>query len=432
MEIEQMQILLDSLEDFFKLTPHTAEFARLDILQNITMNEDGDTLPAGLYLMDADSNIYAVEDQDSPLPVNIKRLKPLQASTGAMKIANLIFYIGEYMQIPAKANALLDNYFPQDPLLAAMQEIVLPDEIVQPLDRVTRKFFANELKPNTEITVKSGTIPGKQNGKKIETVIAPVVTVSLLDLPPGIELSRDIELMDNAVFTHVCSLFEAGNKHFTGNDIYRSMTGNPNAIASPEKLQEIDDSWTRLTSTAMKLDTGNMGDAYHFARWVRNRRIIEGGKDTVIVQNQHGRFEATVYTVNEEPTLKTYSDALGQVGRYPAEILNTPVNKTTEIIILQNALLQHIQDIPKISNHIVYDTLFSKINITAPTPNAERQKKAKLRKQIYKILNHWKKAGLITDWHEEKKGNTIHCIVIDKPTRAALPGKTPKKTVTTP
>ena len=46
MEIEQMQILLDSLEEYFKLTPHTAEFARLDILQNITMNEDGDTLPA--------------------------------------------------------------------------------------------------------------------------------------------------------------------------------------------------------------------------------------------------------------------------------------------------------------------------------------------------------------------------------------------------
>ena len=225
MEIEQMQILLDSLEEYFKLTPHTAEFARLDILQDITTNEAGDTLPAGLYLMDADSNIYAVEDQDFPCPVNVKRLKPLQASTGAMKIANLIFYIGEYMQIPAKANALLDNYFPQDPLLAAMQEIVLPDEIVKPLDRVTRKFFANELKPNTEITVKSGTIPGKQNGKKIETVIAPIVTVSLLDLPPGIELSRDIELMDNAVFTHVCSLFEAGNKHFTGNDIYRSMKG---------------------------------------------------------------------------------------------------------------------------------------------------------------------------------------------------------------
>ena len=429
MDIEQMQTFLDSLQDFFRLTPHTADFAKLDILQDITTDPEGGTLPAGRYLVDADSNIYAVddEDQETPLPFTAHRLTLLKSATGTLKFANLIFYIGEYMKIPAKANALLDNYFPQDPLLSAMQEIVLPDEIVQPLDRVTRKFFANELKPNKSITVQSGTIPGKQDGKKIETVIAPIVTVSLLDLPPGIELSRNIELMDNAVFTHACSLFEAGNKHFTGHDIYRSMTGNPNAIASPEKLQEIDDSWTRLTSTAMKLDTGNMGDAYHFARWVRSRRIIEGGKDTVIVKNQYGLFEATVYTMNEEPTLKTYSDALGQVGRYPAAILNTPVNKTTEIIILQNALLQHIQDIPKISNHIVYDTLFSKININAPTANAERQKKAKLRKQIGKILDHWTKCGLIDGWRELKQGTTIYCIEIDKPTRAKLPGKTPKK-----
>lgn len=434
MEIEQMRELLDSLEDFFILTPHTDELAKLDILQDIRMNTEGDILPAGLYFMDADSNIYAAAGtMESPLPFTVKRLEPIQAATGGqMKIANIIFYIGEYMQMPATANALLDNYFPQDPLQAALQEITLPDEIVQPLDRVTRTFFANKLPPDKEITVRSGTIPGKQNGKRIETVIAPVVTVSLLDLPAGIELSRDIEEMDNAVFTAVCSLFEAGNKRFTGQDIYRVMTGNRNALATPDKLQEINSSWTRLTSTAMKLDTGNMGDAYHFVRWIRNRRIIEGGNDTIIVQNQYGRFETTVYTIQEEPTLKTYSDALGQIGRYPPAVLNTPVNKTTEIIILQNALLRHIQDIPNISNHILYDTLFSRIDITAPTPAAERQKKAKLRKQIHKILDHWKRIGIINGWTEQKQGNTIYCLVIDKPTRGRLTGGTPKKTVTTP
>ena len=130
--------------------------------------------------------------------------------------------------------------------------------------------------------------------------------------------------------------------------------------------------------------------------------------------------------------MKTYSDALGQIGRYPPAVLNTPVNKTTEIIILQNALLRHIQDIPNISNHILYDTLFSRIDITAPTPAAERQKKAKLRKQIHKILDHWKRIGIINGWTEQKQGNTIYCLVIDKPTRGRLTGGTPKKTVTTP
>ena len=162
MEIEQMRELLDSLEDFFILTPHTDELAKLDILQDIRMNTEGDILPAGLYFMDADSNIYAAAGtMESPLPFTVKRLEPIQAATGGqMKIANIIFYIGEYMQMPATANALLDNYFPQDPLQAALQEITLPDEIVQPLDRVTRTFFANKLPPDKEITVRSGTIPG--------------------------------------------------------------------------------------------------------------------------------------------------------------------------------------------------------------------------------------------------------------------------------
>ena len=53
---------------------------------------------------------------------------------------------------------------------------------------------------------------------------------------------------------------------------------------------------------------------------------------------------------------------------------------------------------------------------------AALQKKAKLRKQLHKILDYWKKCGVIDGWHEEKQGNSIYCIVIDKPTRKKLPG----------
>ena len=442
MELEQMQELMQALSDFFTLTPHTDTLIKLDILQDIIMDQAGTVLPAGLYFIDYDSAIYTPEVKDSPLPFTLTALHPVQTAQGAhMKIANVIFYIGEYMRMPKAANALLDNIFPQNPLTAALQNIVLPDTITQPIDRLTQTFFANKLLPGTEITLNSGVIPASKDGRREETTLAPIVTVSLLDLPPGIVLSRTIAPVDNEVFTAICSLLEAGNKRFTGQDIYRVMTGNPNALASPEKLQEIDESWTRLTSTAMTLDTGNMGDAYHFARWVRNRRIVEGGKDTIIIQNQHGRFETTLYSVNEEPTLKTYSDSLGQIQRYPLEIRNTPVNKTMEIIVLQNALLQHIHAIPAISNHIVYENLFSRINLDALSAEAGRKKRAKLRNQIHKMLEHWKSSGLIRGWTEEKRNGTIYCIVIDKPTAAALPaapeekplkkrGRPPKKTGT--
>ena len=206
------------------------------------------------------------------------------------------------------------------------------------------------------------------------------------------------------------------------------MTGNPNAVATAEKLKMIDISWKKLTSVSIKIDTGNMGDAYNFVRWIRNRRIIEGVDDTIIIKNQHGLFSTTIYMINEEPILKTYAAYMGQIRRYPAKLLNTPVNKTPELIILQTALLEHIQAIPDISRHILYDTLFSKINLAAKNPAAERKKKAKLRGYIHKILDYWKECGLNNDnfggWHEEKKNNAVYCIVIDKPQKQ-LPEETP-------
>ena len=81
-----------------------------------------------------------------------------------------------------------------------------------------------------------------------------------------------------------------------------------------------------------------------------------------------------------------------------------------------------------ISRHILYDTLFSKINLAAKNPAAERKKKAKLRGYIHKILDYWKECGLNNDnfggWHEEKKNNAVYCIVIDKPQKQ-LPEETP-------
>ena len=337
---------------------------------------------------------------------------------------------GKTFDIITYAIDFVSYCFLNDELTTELQEIRLPDETATPIDRITKMLFQNELPFDQAVKVYSGTIPGKADGKKQQMPIAPIVTISLQDLPPGVELSRNVEPFDNEVFRAVCALQDTGNKKFTGHDIYRAMTMNPNALATDATLKKIDISWKRLTSIHIQIDTGNVGTAYNFTRWVRGRRIIEGGYDIGIIANQHGLFESTVYTLNEEPILKTYAAHLGQIGRYPAKWLNTPVNKTPELLILQTALFDHIQAIPTISNHIKYDTLFSKINITAPTKNAERQKKSKLRSQIHKMLNYWTECGVIDGWTEGKKQNAVYCIIIKK-NSPKLP-EPPKKTVTTP
>lgn len=311
-----------------------------------------------------------------------------------------------------------DDRIKRNSLLYDLQNIAFPSEIVQPIDQITQKFFKNEFKPN-----KSEVVSFTKKGKKGKAAFK----ISLMDLPPEIKLSRDIEPFDNLVFTAVLSLYEAGNKHFTGQSIYHSLTGDPNAKASTEKLKEIDDSWTRLTSTAIKLNTGTVSELFGKVQWERTRRIIEGGKDTISIQNQTGLHETTIYTMNEQPLLQEYANCINQIRRYPIDYLNTPVNKTTEISILQKHLLDHIAAIPKISDHILYETLFSKIDISAPTANAEKQKKSKLRKQIYRMLDYWKQIGFIYNWSEEKKGKTLHAIVIIKNPPKAIAQKDPGK-----
>ena len=300
---------------------------------------------------------------------------------------------------------------PRSRELATLQDIRIPEEIKAPKDKVTKMFFAGELTPNTAWTVKSG-----GNGKSL----APQVTVSLLDLPPHVEISQEPTQFDNAVFRAVCSLYRNGTLQFTGGTIWKTMKGDPNAEPSADTLAAINESLTRLTSIAIEIDTQNVGDAYGFVRWVRNRRVVEGGSDIFTFRNQHGTVEAAVYTVSEEPTLLTYADQLNQIERYPLEVLNTPINKTPEIIVLQNTLIDRIEAIPNLSNHIKYDTLFEAVGISAKTPGALRKKKATLRKQVRKMLEHWAAVGFIGSWEEEKQGKTITAIVIQKGRRKGL------------
>lgn len=417
-DVESMKSMFDSLSDYFTLEPFNSYFARLEVKQTIPTDAGGtNTVEPGIYFMDADSKLYQTEhDDNAPMP-NARKVTPFVRNGTQLVIANLIFYIGEYMTMPTVANEYFDNFFPQgvDHITADLQNVVMPTEIVAPIDRVTRSYFENKLKPNHEVTVKSGhdiTVT-TGDGKKEKQPLAPKVTVSLLELPPEIKVSREPMPFDNDVFNAVCSLHESGNARFTGHDIYRTMTGNPDAKATEETLQLIDDAWTRLTTTTMRLDSGTMGNAYGFAQYIRDRRIVEGGRDKAIVENQHGHFEVVVYTILEKPTLLEYAQLLNQVSRFPTIEQNTPVNKNLEILAVQNALLEHIHAIPRLSNHILYDTLYSLLDLEGKADNYIKLKKKRTRDAVHKMLNYWKKQGVIASWKDIKKGNAFYAIEVN-------------------
>lgn len=301
--------------------------------------------------------------------------------------------------------------------LRRMVSVTYPSDIIHPIDLITKRILNNELPYDKTWRIKSGkdiTIRD-ENGKKSREPLAPIVSISLLDLPPNVKVSRKFTEYDSAVFKAICSLFNEGNRRFTGQSIYCMMLNNPDAKATNETLNDIDESWTRLTSAQALIDTGTMGDAYNFKRWKHYRRIIEGGKDTFIIANQYGRTSVTVYSMLEEPLLLEYGKALNQLDRYPALWHNTPVNKDKETIIIQNIMIDHIHAIPRISNHILYETLWSAINADL----SDRTYKKRMHQKICKMLDYWKEQGFIHAWQDVKSGTTLHHIAITKKDPAA-------------
>lgn len=290
-------------------------------------------------------------------------------------------------------------------IVRALQESRMPAEAAFPKDKVTKMLMEAKIHPDPEpFTIESGKIGKKEK----PTTLYAQVEISLEQLPNGVSIPREFSPSDNAVFRAVCSLVDARTMIFTGDDIYRVMTGNKEAAATPAQLQAIYESWIRLTTTAMRLDTGNMGDAYNFKRWEHVGHVIEGTTDILTYGNQYGTSQNRYYKVNSPPVLMKYANLLNQVERYPVYLGNTPVNKTPEILAIQNALLDRIVTIPRMNNTIRYSDIFRVLG----NKEISSIKKKKLREYIAKMLNYWVEVGLISKWEEVKEGRSFVAVKV--------------------
>jgi len=116
-----------------------------------------------------------------------------------------------------------------------------------------------------------------------------------------------------------------------------------------------------------------------------------------------------------EPVLYEYANKKNQIGRFDIKLLNTPINKTEEIITLQGYLYRRILSMKGSSNlskTIVYETVYNQINVTAASDGALRKKKSKVRGQIKDMLDYWKQENFIAGYCENKRGQEVYSVTI--------------------
>ena len=115
-----------------------------------------------------------------------------------------------------------------------------------------------------------------------------------------------------------------------------------------------------------------------------------------------------------KPILYEYADKKNQIGRFDIKLLNSPINKTEEIITLQGYLYRRILSMKgssTMSKTIVYETVYNQIGVQASTDGALRKKKNKVRGQVKSIFDFWKQEGFILGYIEQTQ-NRIYSVTI--------------------
>lgn len=279
-----------------------------------------------------------------------------------------------------------------------------PNNLVIPKDKVSNKLFEGELT--------TGVLnPVATENKKSKRELTAVVSIDFDELK-GVAISRNLTPYDREVHDAIVSLYvEGGNQYITPLMIYRTMTGNQKAKLTPKHQEAINESVTKCSITRIRIDAKDEAKAYNMHKLIYEGNLIYTKKVTGI---HKGETSEWIY-IMEQPVLYDYANSKGQIDRPSITLLNTPVSKNEETIILQGYLLRRIRTMKKskLSRNILYETIYKQLDIKAASKASLDNKHRKIRNTVKEILDYWIKEKEIKSFSENKgKNNSIISLTI--------------------
>ena len=257
-----------------------------------------------------------------------------------------------------------------------------------------------------------GTVTTKNKGKKDKKDIDSVVSLSIQevkDWTAHIPANKTLTKFDFEVLSCAVTLFEAGNKIFTADMIFRLLTGGKTQEPTQAMRNEIYDSLFRLCCTGIIVDaTEEFNAGYNGKKEFRGTLLPCGMVigDTIL----NGQLVHDCIKIYDTSPLIEYARAKRQISNIPLGMRNIPnVNSTVDNLVLLGYLIGAFADMRNphspVQPIIKYDTLYAYLGVEGKTPQIIRNKKAKIRKTVRDILTAWKKGGFIKDFHELTEDN---------------------------
>lgn len=291
-----------------------------------------------------------------------------------------------------------------NPLLA-VPPTQYPRQFITPKDKVSNMLYDGELSEElTEIATESRT-SNKELTAKVSIGFDELEGVSIKN--------KQITPYDREVHDSIVSLYVDGeNEYITPLMVYRTMTGNQKAAITPKITKDISDSITKMSITRITIDATEEAKGYSLDKLIYEGNLIY----TKRVVGEHKGNIGEWFYIMERPILYDYANAKNQVARMNINLLNTPVNKNEDTILLQGYLYRRILAMKgsDLSKSILYETIYKQLDIEDKADTVTRNKQRRVREQVQRILEYWKKEGFIKDYFDEPKGRvTYYRIRID-------------------
>lgn len=288
----------------------------------------------------------------------------------------------------------------------------------------------------TEVTVR------EKHGR-----ITPVISMCSFSYDDDVDLEilnrngrYKITGYDRRVYNAVGTLWLNGRRTISLTEIFVIMNGYARSNPSSKQLQAIEKSLIKLKSIRFYIDLTQEVNA----NIIKDKDVlVEAGilksktdkiKSAVIEDNmlhyrvgtitsEQGRVFKSIQIVGE-PSLLTYNRAKGTLLSIPMEYIGlTDSNATEKTIAFQDYLLMRIigyRNGRLRENKILYETLYRDSGIERPELSKDFIRD---RETVKRLLEEWKKKGLIEGYEEAKEGRSYVGVVIHMDTVAEIGDK---------
>lgn len=292
------------------------------------------------------------------------------------------------------------------------------ESLLIPIDKLSNILFDFEKQDADEI---------------IENRKLGITTPIQLSLPRD-RNGKDIPLsqFDKTIFWVALSEQNAGNSRVSHTRIFHTLGGGENFNHASIVKQAIIDSLRKLRTTNLTADLTALTS--HFKSYKKiledllgtefkgNRIILEDSllPTKTVTASINGKISDGVIYFHDFSILLNIAEMKKQLIHCPPDLLAAPVYCTVANISIKGYLLERIlkikgsnsderKHIQKLNNIILFDSIFSQCGLA----DESRNRKAKFRAIISKILQYFAEKQLISSFEFSKKDGKFYSIIID-------------------